>query len=403
MIGLLGRQPDRPAAAKREIVLPQGNMSPESPADQELGALNGAEQSVHAVAGIELFHSIQDPVLIVTPQGVIIDVNRATLQAADKPRDDIIGKGICEIIHGGRWPHIECPLEEFLLTCQGKSEETKLPGLGGEYRLTITPLVDLEGNIRSIMLQARSLTREESSQFESMRTAQLAAIGELAAGVAHEVNNPINGIINFAQLLLDDSEGESLQAELLQRIVKEGERVATIIESLLSFARENENEFSDVDFRQVIDECLSLVDHQLRKEGITVEKDYATEPCLVTGNFMQLQQVVFNTINNSRYALNERHTTVSPEKKISIGCHPIEKEGDAGTRVTIKDLGTGIPQGILTKVFDPFFTSKPKGQGTGLGLSISFGIIQNHGGTLSVDSILHKYTEMIIEIPHIKT
>ena len=120
------------------------------------------DQSVHAVAGIELFHSIQDPVLITTPEGVIIDVNRATLKAARKSRDEIVGKGICQIIHGGRWPHIQCPLEEYLLTCRGKSEDTRLPGLGGEYHLTITPLVDTDEQVRSILLQARRLTREES-------------------------------------------------------------------------------------------------------------------------------------------------------------------------------------------------------------------------------------------------
>lgn len=374
-------------------------MSPKGNDSIQIDGLQGSGQSVHAVAGIELFHSIQDPVLIVTPQGIIIDINRATLQAANKERDEIIGKGICEIIHGGRWPHIQCPLEEFLLTCRGKSEDTKLPGLGGEYRLTITPLVDPQENIRSIMLQATNLTREESSKFESMRTAQLAAIGELAAGVAHEVNNPINGIINFAQLLLDDTEKKSLQAELLQRIVVEGERIATIIDSLLSFARDNENELSEVDLRDVIDECLSLVDHQLRKEGITVEKDFADSPCLVTGNFMQLQQVIFNTINNSRYALNERYEGAAPQKKLIIRCRLVKIDGVNCIGVVIRDLGTGIPQGILDKLFDPFFTSKPKGQGTGLGLSISFGIIQKHGGTLSVDSVLNKYTDMIIEIP----
>jgi len=377
-------------------------MSPKGKDSVKIDGLQGNDQSVHAVAGIELFHSIQDPVLIVSPRGIIIDINRATLQAANKERDEIIGMGICEIIHGGRWPHIKCPLEEFLLTCRGKSEDTKLPGLGGEYRLTITPLVDPQENIRSIMLQATNLTREESSKFESMRTAQLAAIGELAAGVAHEVNNPINGIINFAQLLLDDTEQKSLQAELLQRIVVEGERIATIIDSLLSFARDNENELSEVDLREVIDECLSLVDHQLRKEGITIEKDFADIPCLVTGNFMQLQQVIFNTINNSRYALNERYEGASPQKKLMIRCRLVKIDGVSCIGVVIRDLGTGIPQGILEKLFDPFFTSKPKGQGTGLGLSISFGIIQNHGGTLSVDSVLNKYTDMIIEIPEVQ-
>jgi len=349
--------------------------------------------------GMGPLHSIQDPVLLATSEGIITDVNHATLQAADKSRKEIIGKGVCQIIHGGRWPHIKCPLEEFLLTRQAKSEDTKLPGLGGEYHLIITPLVDDNSEIHSLLLQARRLSREESLQVESIRTAQLAAIGELAAGVAHEVNNPINGIINFAQLILDDAEKESLQAELSGRIVNEGERIVNIIDSLLSFARENENELSEVDIREVVSECLSLVDHQLRKEGIKVEQDFSCNACLVIGNFMQLQQVVFNAINNSRYALKERSPNSAPDKKIHISCREVEEEGMHKIRTVIRDLGTGIPQGILDKLFEPFFTSKPKGQGTGLGMSISFGIIQNHGGTLSVDSVLNKYTDIIFDIP----
>ena len=180
---------------------------------------------------------IPDPVLLATPEGIITEVNRAALAATGKSRRQIVGKGICQIIHGGRWPHIKCPLEEFLLTRRAKSEDTRLPGLGGEYHLIITPLIDEDGEVRSVMLQARKLSREESLKVESIRTAQLAAIGELAAGVAHEVNNPINGIINFAQLLLDDAGEGTLQAELSGRIVSEGERIATIIDSLLSLGR----------------------------------------------------------------------------------------------------------------------------------------------------------------------
>ncbi len=346
-----------------------------------------------------LLHLIPDPVLLATPDGVITEVNQAALAAAGKSRRQILGKGICQIIHGGRWPHIKCPLEEFLLTRKAKSEDTRLPGLGGEYHLMITPLIGAGGEIHSVMLQARKLSKEESLKVESIRTAQLAAIGELAAGVAHEVNNPINGIINFAQLLLDDAEKDSPQAELSIRIVNEGERIATIIDSLLSFARENENELSEVDVREVISECLSLVDHQLRKEGIRVQTDFSCDACLVIGNFMQLQQVIFNAVNNSRYALNERYQNPSPNKKIIFTCETVSEGEIKLIRTTIRDLGTGIPQGILDKLFEPFFTSKPKGQGTGLGMSISFGIIQNHGGTLSVDSILNKYTDVVFEIP----
>ncbi len=235
---------------------------------------------------------------------------------------------------------------------------------------------------------------------DSLRTAQMAAIGELAAGVAHEVNNPITGIINFAQLLLDDSEKDSLQEELLERIVNEGERIALIIKNLLSFARDNENNNEPVEIVQVIQDSLSLVAHQLKKDGIKIITKYSSQPCNILGNFTQLQQVILNLLSNSRFALNERYPNSSPNKVITISCYPfIKDDGRTVTQVSIKDGGTGIPQGILKRLYDPFFTTKPAGKGTGLGLSISYGIIQDHGGIIKVDSIMHQYTKMIIELP----
>jgi signal transduction histidine kinase len=233
-----------------------------------------------------------------------------------------------------------------------------------------------------------------------MRTAQLAAIGELAAGVAHEVNNPITGIINFAQLLLDDSKKNSLEEELLTRIINEGERIASIIKNLLSFAREDNQENEPVDMVEVIKATLSLVDHQFKKDGIQISTDFFQGPCPIHGNFRQLQQVILNLLSNSRYALNERYPHTSPDKKILISCRPFTAEnGKPWIQAGIRDQGTGIPQGILERLFDPFFTTKPAGQGTGLGLSISFGIIRNHGGSIKVNSIMHQFTEMLIQIP----
>jgi signal transduction histidine kinase len=280
-------------------------------------------------------------------------------------------------------------------------EETRLPGLFGEYLLTISPVKDSDGIIRKILLIARELTPDEVRKVDSMRTAQLAAIGELAAGVAHEVNNPITGIINFAQLLLDDSEKNSLQEELLTRIINEGERIASIIKNLLSFAREGNKENEPIDMIRVIEATLSLIEHQFKKDGIQISTDFSQTPCPIYGNFRQLQQVILNLLSNSRFALNERYPTTSPDKKILISCHPITTAADRKTwiQTTIRDLGTGIPQGILERLFDPFFTTKPSGQGTGLGLSISFGIIQDHGGTIKVNSIMHQFTEMVIQIP----
>jgi two-component system, NtrC family, sensor kinase len=348
----------------------------------------------------ELFDAIQDPVLFVTPKGIIIDANLAAINAARKPKNQILGMSICKIIHGGSSPHLQCPLESFLRTCSPRVEETKLPGLFGEYLLTISPVKDSDDIVRKILLIARELTSDELQKVDSMRTAQLAAIGELAAGVAHEVNNPITGIINFAQLLLDDSEKNSLQEELLTRIINEGERIASIIKNLLSFAREGNQENEPIDMIRVIEATLSLVEHQFKKDGIQISTDFSQNPCPLYGNFRQLQQVILNLLSNSRFALNERYPTTSPDKIILISCQPVAAaDGNTWIQTTIRDMGTGIPQGILDRLFDPFFTTKPAGQGTGLGLSISFGIIQDHGGTIKVNSIMHQFTEMLIQIP----
>lgn len=357
-------------------------------------------RKVPAGAGIELFHAIQDPVLLVTPDGIIREVNGALLKAAGKEREEVIGRGVCEIIHGGRWPHIQCPLEEFLLTCSSRMEDTRLPGLGGHYSLTVVPVQLREkSEEQQILLIARQLTKDEVRKVDSIRTAQLAAIGELAAGVAHEVNNPINGIINFAQLLLDDCERGTEQSTLLEKIVQEGERIAAIIYNLLSFARENNNVRSLVDLNEVVRECIALVEHQLKHDGIRILTKYNEPSCLIVGNFSQLQQVVLNLISNSRYALNERYREAVPEKRIEISCESLVIDAMNYCRLTVRDFGTGIPQGILDKMFEPFFTSKPVGQGSGLGLSISYGIVSNHKGILRVDSMLNQYTNMIVDIP----
>lgn len=346
-----------------------------------------------------LFNGIQDPVLVVRPDGIIIEANEATLQAARKTKNEVVGQGICKIVHGGRWPHIKCPLEEFLKTCIPKVEETRLPGLFGEYSLTISPVKEMDGKIDKIMLIARELTRDEMRKVDSIRTAKLAAIGELAAGVAHEVNNPITGVINFAQILLDKYDLDPAGIDIVQKIMKEGNRIASITRNLISFARADSGKREPVNPVEIVNASLALVQHQLQKDGITVVTEFPNNKSVIVADFRQLQQVLLNLISNSRYALNARYSGFDSRKIIEISC--LEKnDGDHPVyRITVKDYGTGLPQSILERLFEPFFTTKPPGEGTGLGLSISYGIIKDHGGDLHVNSILEQYTEMIIELP----
>lgn len=359
----------------------------------------GPAQNNHSRIWEQLFNAIQDPVLVVRPDGIIIEANDATLQAAQKSRDEVVGKGICKIVHGGRWPHIKCPLEEFLKTGNSKVEETRLPGLFGEYSFTISPVKEMDGKIDKIMLIARELTRDEIRKVNSIRTAKLAAIGELAAGVAHEVNNPITGIINFAQILLDNYKLDPTGITIIENIIKEGDRIASITHNLLSFARADRNELEPVNPVEIIKETLALGQHQLTRDGIRILTEFPNEDSFIIADFRQLQQVLLNLISNSRYALNARYPKPHPEKKIKITCLVKHDPKNPVYQITVKDYGTGLPQSILERIFEPFFTTKPPGEGTGLGLSISYGIIKDHGGELRVNSILDKFTEMIIELP----
>ncbi|MEN8199976.1 MAG: ATP-binding protein [Thermodesulfobacteriota bacterium] len=347
----------------------------------------------------QLFNAIEDPILVVTPDGIIVEVNEATLQAARKKRSEVVGQGICKIVHGGRWPHIKCPLEEFLKTCCPKIENTRLPGLFGEYSCTISPVKEKNGTIAKIVLVARELSSDERQKVDSIRTAKLAAIGELAAGVAHEINNPITGIINFSQVLLDNYDLDATGIDIVKKIMQEGDRIAAITHNLISFARADSANPQPVNPVEIISESLSLVQHQLLRDGITVDTEFPEENTLITADFRQLQQVILNLISNSRYALNQRYSGHDPLKKIEITCQVKEDEEQVSYLIIIRDYGTGMPQSLLERLFEPFFTTKPPGEGTGLGLSISYGIIKDHGGELRVNSILDKYTEMIIELP----
>ena len=384
----------RPEDLKNEMDIhrtPETNVS----GDDSHALLNTASPATWA----QIFNGIEDPFLVVRPDGIIIEANEATLKAARKTRKEVIGQGICKIIHGGRWPHIKCPLEEFLKNCTSKVEETRLPGLFGEYFFSISPVKGAHGEVDKILLIARDLTRDEIRKVDYIRNAKLAALGELAAGVAHEVNNPITGIINFAQILLDNYDFDQVGIDMVQNIMKEGDRIATITKNLISFARADIGLRELVDPVEIINTSISLVNHQLLKEGIRIVTDFPSEKTLIVADFRKLQQVLLNLISNSRYALNARYPEFDERKILEISCSEKYNEDPQLFRIVVKDYGTGLPQSILEHVFEPFFSTKPPGHGTGLGLSISYGIIKEHGGNLYVNSIMEKFTEMIIELP----
>jgi len=309
----------------------------------------------------------------------------------------LIGKPFSRIFAEGYYSGIE--LDELINKGFTRNVETTyLSKYGEKIRMLFTASVIFseEGRFEGIVCVAQDITM----QTETLRAGHLASIGELAAGVAHEINNPINSIINFAQIMIDEvKKGEIPAPEIPEMIIKEGDRVAAIVSSLLSFARENEKEKKPIDARDVLDEVLALTETQIIKDGINLTVDFPRGLNKIVADFQQVEQVFLNIINNARYALNQRYAKAHPQKNFVIHGGEETVDGTHNLEVTFIDYGTGIPSSIIDKIYNPFFSTKPSGIGTGLGLAISHGIIADHGGKLSIESSYGEHTKVKILLP----
>jgi len=223
-----------------------------------------------------------------------------------------------------------------------------------------------------------------------VQSEKMAAFGSLGAGIAHEVKNPLAGILGITQLSLRGVEGgHPLQKNLLI-IEKETKRCKTIIENLLKFARQEQVAFDAVDIPQVVADAVAIVDHQLGIHSIRVEQELEPGLPCCRGNANQLQQVLMNLMINAQQAMAGSSGT------LRLSAH---KDEGGGVELRVSDTGPGIPKEIQGRIFDPFFTTKPAGQGTGLGLSVTYGIVKEHGGEIHLESGQGEGTTFIITLP----
>ncbi len=266
-------------------------------------------------------------------------------------------------------------------------------------RVTTIPELDENGNIYRFMEIVEDITDRKRAEAEAVRASHLAALGELAAGVAHEINNPINGIINYTQILLNKSIEGNREHDIARRIIKEGDRIANIVRSLLSFARDNIGDRMPANIADIISETLGLTESQLKKDGIRLILNIPRELPAVFVQPQQIEQVFLNIISNARYALNSKYEGTHDDKILEILVQDFTDRTLPCIQVVFHDRGPGIRPDILDKIMNPFFSTKPGGIGTGLGLSISHGIISDHGGRLVIDSVEGKYTKVTVELP----
>lgn len=354
--------------------------------------------SEEKLAGI--LNSFTDFVILVDRDLNIVWSNNVT---ADFFGTDPLGKKYYDVFHSRNTPSTTCHIEKCFQSGRGIEDEIECIG-ADDVRMdlwyTASVATRSEAGVPTTLIVVyRDITEKKQLRAEAVRSGQLASIGELAAGVAHEINNPVNGIINCAQLLIDESEEGCEQAEIFQRIIKAGGRIAMIVRNLLSFARDTEDEPQLVTLKSLLSDCLDLTETQIRKEGIDLKVDIPDKIPEIRVRSHHIQQVFLNILSNARYALGKGAAIVRKNKTIEIKGQLIDSNTRQYVRLSFFDNGTGIPADIMNRICDPFFSSKPSGEGTGLGLSISHSIIKDHGGRLNFDSVEGAYTNVIIDLP----
>ena len=334
----------------------------------------------------------------------LVEANNKACEILGLRQQDCIDRDVRELFHATPGT----PTDLFTLTdhSSGENELTIQTAQGQTLPVSVsfTPLATDGGervsimSLRDLSMRKKLEAEREEMQRQLYQSSKLASIGELSAGVAHEINNPLNGIINFAQLLKDEETPRSeFEQQMIDGIIDEGERIAQIVRGLLTFASADTQQLSQVHFADSIKTSIALFGRQFEKDGIKVEIDIERDLPMVRADGSRLRQVVVNLISNAYHALKAKPSDGGEPKIFRITAR---RSGTVGqlVRVEFYDNGIGIKREYLNKVFDPFYTTRRETGGTGLGLSVSFGIIRDFGGTISVESEQGKFTRFIIEL-----
>jgi signal transduction histidine kinase len=263
----------------------------------------------------------------------------------------------------------------------------------------------------------KTLAELKAAQDQLIQSEKMASLGELTAGIAHEIQNPLNFVNNFSEVsaeLLDEMKEELQNGDLeeviaiaddirrnLEKITHHGKRADGIVKGMLQHSRSSDGTKAPTDLNTLVDEYLRLAYHGMRARdksfNAALETDYDPEVPQVTLVPQDIGRVLLNLLTNAFYAVNEKKAQ-DPE-----GYQPLvslkTKGTSSGVEISVLDNGNGIPEKIKAKIFQPFFTTKPTGQGTGLGLSLSYDVIKAHGGSISLESHEGKGTEFVIKLP----
>lgn len=226
-----------------------------------------------------------------------------------------------------------------------------------------------------------------------IQSAKMAAIGEMAAGIAHELNSPLTAILGNAQLLMREMT-DTPAAPLMKDIYQCGVRCKKIIQNLLTYSRQEEYLFATISVDEIVEDVLGLIGYQLSVSGLTITREMAVPALLFHGSRHQIEQIVINLLLNARDALADKD-----DPHITIRSFQAEEEGRLYAGLSVHDNGSGIAPELLQQIFQPFYSTKERTKGTGLGLSVSLGIAEAHGGKLFVESSEGHYSLFTLLLP----
>ncbi|MBW2121281.1 MAG: Cache 3/Cache 2 fusion domain-containing protein [Deltaproteobacteria bacterium] len=352
-----------------------------------------------------LFEGSKDGIYISTVEGKFLDVNQSAVELFGyRDKEDLLSIDIPRDLYVNPEDR-EKMKKEIERHGYVKDFEQRLKKKDGtEVFVLITSNlvrdaqgrpVAYEGIMRDITERKRLDAELKKTQAFLVQTAKTRALGDLVAGVAHELNNPLMASDTILHVISENLHKGCPNQTRLELVQECNRRMAKIINHLREFSRQAETVFEPLDIRLPLENALMIVGQQLLNQNISTEKDLAPNLPVILGDSNQLEQVFLNLISNARDAMQDQ----DEPRRLIIKTRLIEKETEQEVEVLIGDTGRGIPEEIIDKIFVPFFTTKDVGKGTGLGLAICYGIIENHGGRIEVDSRQDRGTNFRVYLP----
>ena len=354
-----------------------------------------------------IINGIEDQLMVIDLDYRIIEVNQALLKMVGLKREDVVGKHCYEVSHhlGSPCasPDHPCPLKDVVATRKAASvTHVHFDKNNREHYIHVVchPLFDEHGLVHRVIDLSRDITEEIANRTRILHDDKMTSLGKLSASVVHEINNPLTGILNFTKLMQRTLKNWApREAELgqihnyLEMIYNETSRVSKTVSNLLAFSRKTKPEFTTLDLNGLIAETLSLTQYQMRLQDITVERQLASDLLPVMGDQGWMKQAILNLVLNALDAMPEGGTLTLTTNNSQ----------DRQVVMKVADTGGGIPKQSFSQIFEPFYTTKKAGSGVGLGLAVVYGIVQDHKGSITVDSVVGQGTSFTIILPSIKS